>query len=100
MARTQTVTILFCDLVASTERRAHPGDDAFDECSRRYMTALEDAIEQNNGRSIASNPIRRAVVTLARTAGKCRRAIVNRAVRAPGPRGGRPMFRGRRDTVR
>jgi class 3 adenylate cyclase/pimeloyl-ACP methyl ester carboxylesterase len=54
MARTQTVTILFCDLVASTERRAHLGDDAFDEFSGRYIAALDDAIAQNNGRNIAS----------------------------------------------
>ena len=39
MARTQVVTILFCDLVASTERRARLGDDAFDEFSRHFMTA-------------------------------------------------------------
>jgi len=54
MARTQVVTILFCDLVASTERRARLGDDAFDEFSRRFMTALEGAIARHHGRNIAS----------------------------------------------
>ena len=44
MARTQTVTILFCDLVASTERRARLGDDAFDEFTGRFMVALRTAI--------------------------------------------------------
>jgi class 3 adenylate cyclase len=54
MARTQVVTILFCDLVASTERRARLGDDAFDEFSARLMVALNTAIAQHNGRNIAS----------------------------------------------
>ncbi|MGO9874589.1 MAG: adenylate/guanylate cyclase domain-containing protein [Acidimicrobiia bacterium] len=54
MARTQVVTILFCDLVASTERRARLGDDAFDEFSRRFMAALAEAIAEHNGRNIAS----------------------------------------------
>lgn len=52
--RTTVVTILFCNLVASTERRARLGDDSFDEFSRRYMTALDDAIAEHNGRNIAS----------------------------------------------
>jgi class 3 adenylate cyclase/pimeloyl-ACP methyl ester carboxylesterase len=54
MARTQVVTILFCDLVASTERRARLGDDAFDEFTRQFRATLDDAIAQNNGRNIAS----------------------------------------------
>jgi class 3 adenylate cyclase len=54
MARTLVVTILFVDLVASTERRARLGDDAFDEFSRRYLAALEEAIVENNGRNVAS----------------------------------------------
>jgi class 3 adenylate cyclase/pimeloyl-ACP methyl ester carboxylesterase len=54
MARTQVVTILFCDLVASTERRARLGDDDFDDFSRRLMEALDVAVAQHNGRNVAS----------------------------------------------
>src|SRR5262245_53377814 len=54
MARTQTVTILFCDLVASTERRARLGDDAFDAFSARFMRSLRDAIDQHHGRVVSS----------------------------------------------
>jgi class 3 adenylate cyclase len=54
MARTQVVTILFCDLVASTERRARLGDDAFDDFSQRLMAVLEDTIADHNGRNVAS----------------------------------------------
>lgn len=54
MARTQHVTILFCDLVASTERRARLGDDAFDEFTERFMVALRAAIAQHHGREVSS----------------------------------------------
>ena len=54
MARTQHVTILFCDLVASTERRARLGDDAFDEFTERFMAALRAAISQQQGREVSS----------------------------------------------
>ena len=54
MARTQHVTILFCDLVASTERRARLGDDAFDEFTERFMAALRAAISQHQGREVSS----------------------------------------------
>ncbi len=54
MARTQVVTILFCDLVASTERRARLGDDVFDEFTGRFMAGLRDAISQNDGREVSS----------------------------------------------
>lgn len=54
MARTQTVTILFCDLVASTERRARLGDDLFDEFTGRFMAALRDAISYHHGREVKS----------------------------------------------
>lgn len=52
MAGTQTVTILFCDLVASTERRARLGDDAFDEFTVRFMAALRHAIADSNGEEV------------------------------------------------
>ncbi len=54
MAGTQTVTILFCDLVASTERRARLGDDVYDEFTRRFMAGLRAAIAQNDGREVSS----------------------------------------------
>jgi len=54
MARTQTVTILFCDLVASTERRARLGDDAFDEFTERFMVALRTAIAEHQGREVST----------------------------------------------
>ena len=53
MAVTRTVTILFCDLVASTERRARLGDDAFDEFARRFMAALRGAIAESNGEEVS-----------------------------------------------
>ncbi len=54
MAGSQAVTILFCDLVASTERRARLGDDVFDEFSRRLMAVLDQAIAEHSGRNMAS----------------------------------------------
>ncbi len=52
MARTQTVTILFCDLVSSTERRARLGDDAADEFIHRFMTALREAVARHDGTEV------------------------------------------------
>jgi class 3 adenylate cyclase len=54
MAKTQSVTILFCDLVASTERRARMGDDAFDEFSAELFVALRDAITGSFGREVSN----------------------------------------------
>jgi class 3 adenylate cyclase/pimeloyl-ACP methyl ester carboxylesterase len=54
MPRTQVVTILFCDLVASTERRARLGDDAFDDFTDLLMTALRAAISEHDGREVAT----------------------------------------------
>jgi class 3 adenylate cyclase len=54
MARTQAVTILFCDLVSSTERRARLGDDAFDEFTQRFLGALRTAVRDNGGREVSS----------------------------------------------
>ena len=48
MVGTRTVTILFCDLVASTERRARLGDDAFDDFTGRVMPALRCAIADSS----------------------------------------------------
>ena len=54
MAGTQVVTILFCDLVASTERRARLGDDRFDEFSERFLRRLRDAIDEHHGREVSN----------------------------------------------
>ena len=54
MARTQAVTILFCDLVSSTERRARLGDDAFDAFTHRFMGELRAAIADADGREVSS----------------------------------------------
>ena len=54
MGRTQTVTIMFCDLVASTERRARLGDDAFDEFSGRFIATLRDQIARSGGRELTN----------------------------------------------
>jgi class 3 adenylate cyclase len=54
MAKTQAVTILFCDLVASTERRARLGDDAFDEFSAGLFVVLRDSIERAGGREVSN----------------------------------------------
>jgi class 3 adenylate cyclase len=54
MARTQTVTILFCDLVGSTERRARLGDDAADEFKGRFFAALRGAVARDDGTEVKS----------------------------------------------
>jgi class 3 adenylate cyclase len=54
VARTQAVTILFCDLVKSTERRARLGDDAFDLFTTRFMGELRAAIAEFEGREVSS----------------------------------------------
>jgi class 3 adenylate cyclase len=54
VSRTQAVTILFCDLVRSTERRARLGDDAFDEFTGRFLATLRAAIADAGGREVSS----------------------------------------------
>ncbi len=54
MVGTQSVTILFCDLVASTERRARVGDDAFDEFSRQLFFVLRRAVARAGGHEVGS----------------------------------------------
>lgn len=49
MSATATVTVLFCDLVGSTERLSRLGDDAGDEFRRRFFAALRAAIEHHRG---------------------------------------------------
>jgi class 3 adenylate cyclase/pimeloyl-ACP methyl ester carboxylesterase len=47
--RTSTVTVLFCDLVASTERQSRKGDDAHDEYRRRFFAALSACVFASDG---------------------------------------------------
>ena len=54
MVTTETVTILFCDLVASTQRRARLGDDSFDAFTVRFMSALRAAIAVWGGHEVSS----------------------------------------------
>jgi len=54
VARTRAITILFVDLVASTERRARLGDDRFDEFTVGLMRALRQTVAEHNGREVKS----------------------------------------------
>src|SRR5580765_587184 len=54
MPRTQSVTIMFCDLVASTQRRARLGDDAYDEFSAALFVVLRRAITDAGGREVSN----------------------------------------------
>jgi class 3 adenylate cyclase len=49
---TATVSVLFCDLVGSTERQVRMGDDASDEFRRRYFTALREAVARSGGQEV------------------------------------------------
>ncbi|HYL53598.1 MAG TPA: adenylate/guanylate cyclase domain-containing protein [Acidimicrobiia bacterium] len=49
MRRTATVTVLFCDLVGSTERQRRLGDDAADEFRNRFFGALADVVRETDG---------------------------------------------------
>ncbi len=46
--------MLFCDLVASTERRARLGDDRFDAFTDRFLRALRAAVDNAGGREVKS----------------------------------------------
>src|SRR5258705_12024265 len=48
-SRTATVTVLFCDLVGSTERQARLGDEAADEFRGRFFLALAGVVAQTGG---------------------------------------------------
>ena len=48
------MTILFCDLVASTERRARLGDDRFDDFTADFLQALRATVADANGREVKS----------------------------------------------
>ena len=52
MANTQTVTILFCDLVGSTALMTRLGDDANDRLRRRMFTTLREAVAAYRGEEV------------------------------------------------
>jgi class 3 adenylate cyclase len=52
MPVTSTVTLLFCDLVSSTERQSRLGDDAADEFLRRMFAVMRHTAEQTHGEVI------------------------------------------------
>jgi class 3 adenylate cyclase len=54
VARTQVVTILFCDLVSSTERRARLGDDVYDDFNAGLFVVLRSAIHAHGGREVST----------------------------------------------
>ncbi|HWS46229.1 MAG TPA: adenylate/guanylate cyclase domain-containing protein, partial [Acidimicrobiia bacterium] len=50
--RTATVSVLFCDLVGSTERQSRLGDDASDVFRRRYFAALREVVARTRGEEV------------------------------------------------
>ena len=50
--RTETATVLFTDVVGSTELRQTVGDDAADELRRSHDQVLRDALTANGGRAV------------------------------------------------
>jgi class 3 adenylate cyclase len=49
---TATVSVLFCDLVGSTERQVRIGDDASDAFRRKYFAALREAVARTHGEEV------------------------------------------------
>jgi class 3 adenylate cyclase/pimeloyl-ACP methyl ester carboxylesterase len=47
--RTETVAVLFCDVVGSTARQSRLGDDVHDEFRRRYFNAMSDCVRASHG---------------------------------------------------
>jgi class 3 adenylate cyclase/tetratricopeptide (TPR) repeat protein len=47
-----TVTVLFTDLVGSTELMAHLGEDAYDEVRRNHFARLREAIDRTGGEEV------------------------------------------------
>lgn len=52
MPGTQTVTIMFTDMVGSTELASRVGDDAADEIRRAYLGTLRHAVQRFGGREV------------------------------------------------
>ena len=49
---TATVTVLFCDLVESTERLSRLGDEAADTFRRSMFDALAEAVSSTGGETV------------------------------------------------
>ncbi len=52
MARTETVTIMFTDLVGSTELASRLGRDAYEALRQEHLTSLRTAVARHNGNEV------------------------------------------------
>ena len=52
MARTETVTVVFTDLVGSTELASRLGHDAYEGLRHEHFTALRTAVTAQNGTEV------------------------------------------------
>src|SRR2546425_493544 len=52
MARTETVTVVFTDLVGSTELASRLGHDAYEALRHAHFTALRGAVTKHNGSEV------------------------------------------------
>jgi class 3 adenylate cyclase len=52
MARTETVTVVFTDLVGSTELASRLGHDAYEAMRHAHFTALRGAVTTHNGSEV------------------------------------------------
>lgn len=52
MGRTGTVSVLFTDIVGSTELAVRLGEQAYDEVRRRHFTALRTALAEHDGTEV------------------------------------------------
>ena len=52
MARTETVTVVFTDLVGSTELASRLGHDAYEALRHEHFTALRGAVTKHNGSEV------------------------------------------------
>ena len=52
MARTETVTVVFTDLVGSTELASRLGHDAYEALRHAHFSALRGAVTRHNGSEV------------------------------------------------
>jgi len=52
MARAETVTVVFTDLVGSTELASRVGHDAYEALRHEHFTALRTAVAGHNGTEV------------------------------------------------
>ena len=67
MARTETVTVVFTDLVGSTELASCLGHDAYEALRHEHFTALRGAVTKHNGSEVKTG-FAHKLVTRARPA--------------------------------